>query len=225
MARAVAAACLATMLLGGGAAQAQDADSSGVSGWTLGVWTAVARDQLLKTRVGHLNDRDLYLVGLRARRQLASRSRVELAYTAELLPAVVSTGMPHYEPVPFPECPPSEPCLLTTNLDRQQMTRQTVYGAGIVPLGIELRFSALPRMALLLRGTAGLVAFTRPVPDPGEERLNYTLDVGAGAEVRLTQRVGLAAGYRMNHLSNGGRGPVNPGMDSRMVEIGLIFAR
>lgn len=215
--------CLAMMLLAG-RAQAQHADSSGVSGWTLGVWTAVARDQLLKTRVGHLNDRDLYLVGLRARRMLGVRSRVELAYTAELLPAVVSTGMPAYGQVDFPECAPSERCLLTADLN-QQMTRQTVYGAGIVPLGLELRFGAARRLALLLRGSAGLVAFTRPVPDPGEERLNFTLDAGAGAEVRLTQRVGFAAGYRMNHLSNGGRGPVNPGMDSRMLEIGLIFAR
>jgi hypothetical protein len=43
--------------------------------------------------------------------------------------------------------------------------------------------------------------------------------------VRLTPRVGIVVGYSLNHISNAGRGPVNPAMDSRVVELGLTFAR
>ncbi len=219
------AVCVAAMaiVLSTGTAGAQDPESITLARRTIGVWTAIARDQPLETRAGDTRDRDLYFVGVRARWQLLRSRRVELAYIADILPAVVSTGMPSYADVP-PSCPPSGPCVIPASI-RQEMTRQAVYGAGVAPAGLELRLNVTRFLAFLARGDAGLVYFPRPVPDPEGRRLNFLGEAAVAAEVRLAQRVWLTGGYRFNHISNGGSAPVNTGMDSRMLELGLTFVR
>jgi hypothetical protein len=203
---------------------AQDGQPAGRPPPTFTVWTAFAGNEGLKTRIGHTHDRDLFLLGLRARWLLSGSGPLEVAYTADLLPAVVSTGMPSYTfvNVPGPSCPPNQGCALPVITE---MTRKTVYGFGAAPVGGEVRFRATQQFALVLRGSAGGVYFSRPIPDPEERRFNFIFDVGAGAELRFSRRVGITAGYRLNHISNAGRGPVNPGMNSHMLELGLNFAK
>jgi hypothetical protein len=212
------------LLVGAIAVQAQDGQLAVRPAPTFAVWTAFAGNEPLKTRIGHTDDRDLFLLGLRARWLLSANGPFEVAYTADLLPAVVSTGMPSYTfvNVPGPSCPPNQVCGLPIITE---MTRKTVYGFGAVPLGGEVRYRATRPLALVLRGSAGGVYFSRPVPDPEERRLNFVFDVGAGAELRFSRRVAMTAGYRLNHISNAGRGPVNPGMNSHMLELGLDFAK
>ena len=203
---------------------AQDGQPAGRTPPTFAVWTAFAGNEPLNTRIGDTNDRDLFLIGLRARWLLSESGRVEVAYTADLLPAVVSTGMPSYTfaNVPGPMCPPNQTCPLPIITE---MTRNTVYGFGVAPVGGEVRFRATRPLAFVLRGSAGGVYFTRPIPDPEERRFNFIFDIGAGAELRFSRRVAMTAGYRLNHISNAGRGPVNPGMNSQMLELGLSFAK
>jgi len=106
-----------------------------------------------------------------------------------------------------------------------EMTPATAYGIGAVPLGYEMRVRAGKALAFAVRGSAGVVYFSRAVPDPAEPRLNFLLDVVAGTEVYFSPRFGFTAGYRLNHVSNAGTGPVNPGMNSQMLELGVIFSR
>lgn len=221
-----AAVCLggAASLLSGATARAQRPSTAPHSARTLAVWTALARDQPLKTRLRPTRDRDLYILGLSAHWPLRSAGRVTLAYTADLLPAVVTTNMPTaYTAVP-PPCPPQGPCIVPL-ASSQMVTRRTVYGAGAAPIGLELRLGVARPLALLVRGSAGVVYFARPVPDPAERQLNFTLDASAAAEVRVAPRLRLAVGYRFNHLSNAGRGQINPGMNSRMLELGVVLTR
>lgn len=211
------------IVFSGGAAGAQHSESITLPKRTMGVWTAIARDQPLETREGKTHDRDLYFVGVRVRWELIRSRRAELAYTANLLPAVLSTGMPSYADVPS-SCPPTGPCVVPLSI-QQKMTRQKVYGAGVTPTGLELRLNVTRFLALLGRGDAGLVYFSRPVPDPEGRRLNFLGEAAVLAELRIAQRVWLTGGYRLNHISNGGSAPVNTGMDSRMLELGLTFVR
>lgn len=205
------------------AIHAQDGQPSGRPLPTFAVWTAFAGNEPLSTRIGRTNDRDLFLIGLRARWLLSESGRVEVAYTADLLPAVVSTGMPSYTFVNVPGlCSPNQQCapaIIT------EMIRNTVYGFGVAPVGGELRFRATRPLAFVLRGSAGGVYFSQPIPDPEERRFNFIFDIGGGAELRFSRRVAMTAGYRLNHISNAGRGPVNPGMNSQMLEMGLNFAK
>jgi len=206
-------------------AHAQDGQPSGRPRPTLAVWTAFAGNEPLSTRVGDTHDRDLFLIGLRARWLLSGDGPFEVAYTADLLPAVVSTGMPSYTFVNVPpSCMPGQACTLPLVVVTE-MTRKTVYGFGVVPVGGEVRFRAARPLAFVLRGSAGGVYFSRPIPDPEERRFNFIFDIGAGAEFRFSQRVAVTAGYRLNHISNAGRGPVNPGMNSQMLELGVNFAK
>jgi hypothetical protein len=196
---------------------------------TVGMWMAVAHNAPLKTRLGPRNDRDLYMIGLRAAWAAPASRRLNLAYTIDLLPAVVSTGMPQYH---ITACdrrclgPGQHPVLLRTaygyELYDYVMERRTIYGIGIAPVGLEMRLSLVPRLALVASSSGGLVWFTDPIPDPGERRLNFTADARAGLELRITRQVGLAISYHFNHISNGGAGRVNPGMNSNMIEIGIV---
>jgi len=203
---------------------AQDRQPAGRPLPTFAVWTAFAGNERLSTRIGDTNDRDLFLVGVRARWLLSHIGRIEYAYTADLLPVVVSTGMPSYTfvNVPGPACPPNPECAVPIITE---MTRKTVYGVGAAPVGGEVRYRVTHPLALVLRGSAGGVYFSRPIPDPEERRFNFIFDIGAGAELRFSRRMAMTAGYRLNHISNAGRGPVNPGMNSQMLELGLSFAQ
>src|SRR5688500_20177125 len=89
--------------------RAQDRQPAGPPLPTFAVWTAFAGNERLSTRIGDTNDRDVFLVGVRARWLLSHFGRIEYAYTADLLPAVVSTGMPSCTSVnvPGPACPPN----------------------------------------------------------------------------------------------------------------------
>ena len=206
-------------------AHAQDGRLAGRPAPTFSVWTAFAGNERLNTRIGDTNDRDLFLIGVRARWLFSVSGRVEMAYTADLLPAVVSTGMPSYTFVNVPpSCLPNQACTLPLVVVTE-MTRKTVYGFGAAPVGGEVRFRATRPLALVLRGSAGGVYFSRPIPDPEERRFNFIFDIGTGAEWRFSRRVAMTAGYRLNHISNAGRGPVNPGLNSHMLELGLNLAK
>ena len=203
---------------------AQTSRGGAPEGRSVGVWSAVARDEPLRTRLGHTHDRDLYIVGVRAAWPLVGTNgkggRVWLDYTMDLLPAVVSTRIPSYSG-PVSSCAPDGGC--TRSVGELRTSWRTVYGAGIAPLGLALRVGVGGPLDVVLRGSAGIVYFTRRVPDPAEERLNYSADVGAALELRVASRLALSAGWRLDHLSNGGRGPVNPSMNSRMLEVGTTL--
>jgi hypothetical protein len=216
--RVVAPSC-ALLAVTGPAILAQPSHATpspgGESARTVGFWVAAAHNALLKTRVGHEHDRDLYVMGIRFAWAAPGPRRIRLAYTIDALPAVVSTDMPEYRPVP---CRPSE-CAGTTFA--VYMARHTVFGAGIAPVGLEAHLALTRRLGLVAAASGGLIWFTSPIPDPGERRLNFTGDARGGVEIDLARRIRLAIGYRFNHISNGGAGPINPGMNSHMLEIGF----
>ena len=215
------AICLAAILatIQAGIAIGQPTGPGARSAREFGFWTALALNQPLKTRLGHTHDRDLFIAGLRGRWLLHQQSLVEVSYTADVLPIVVSTAMPFYTEVGT-SCTPST----CTTLSTTKVSRKSVYGGGLVPLGFELRVGGGFPLKLVMRGSAGVVEFSRRVPDPGEQRLNFILDAGVAAEAQLTRRIGLGAGFRFDHISNAGTGAVNPGMNSRMLELGVFWS-
>jgi hypothetical protein len=186
---------------------------------TVTIWTATAHNQPLSTRLGERSDRGLLLVGMQKRWPLthSENGRIELAYTADLLPVVVSSAMPDYVTVvkvcgrwcTYEETMPTKP--------------QTVYGFGAAPVGFVARYRASSLVGVQLRASGGIVYFSRPVPDPVACKLNFTADVVLVADIRLARWLALESGLRFNHISNGGRSRVNPGMNSRMVELGLAL--
>ena len=72
-------------------------------------------------------------------------------------------------------------------------------------------------------GRYRVVYFTDRVISPEGERLNFTAEFGAGAQMTLTDRLGLRAGYSLFHVSNGDRGRRNPGLDTNMIYVAAVF--
>jgi hypothetical protein len=218
----------------GAAAGAQDTTFAGGASetrpprpTTVTVWTAGAHNQPIATRLGYRYERGLYLVGIQWRRTIAASAdeSFTLAQTMDLLPVVLSTGMPDYtvKRVRVP-CDPGLP-MQCKSPETVPLEPRTTYGFGIAPLGFLARWRIGSTLGLQLRASGGLVRFTSPVPDPLACNVNFLADASLLADLRVARHVSLVGGMRLNHISNGGRGKVNPGMDSRMIELGLSVTR
>lgn len=107
-------------------------------------------------------------------------------------------------------------------IDGADAYRESVYGAGIIPLRINLPFSAGPNHPFLT-SSAGVLYTNRNFPDYRGTRLNYTLELGAGYQFSAGERTLVQAGYNFHHLSNGNQGSENPGIDSHMFFVNLLF--
>jgi hypothetical protein len=185
---------------------------------TYALWTTSANRQPLATRFGSRHDRGLYLLGLQRSWALGPNSSTGTTwfYSVDLLPVVVSTGMPTY----FDQFGPCDERL--SCLERAIASElHTAYAFGAMPLGLIARVPTTRRLDLQFRMSGGAVYFSRPVPDPAGRRFNFVAEAGAGIDYRLAGDVALTGGMRINHISNGNTGHVNPGMNSLMAEIGL----
>jgi hypothetical protein len=100
-----------------------------------------------------------------------------------------------------------------------------VYGAGVVPVALELRGRLHRRFDLVVGGSLGFLFFTRNVPVPDARALNGTFDAGAGVRFALDERRRIIAGYRFHHLSNAWSARQNPGLDAQLFYAGCVVAR
>jgi hypothetical protein len=185
---------------------------------TYALWTTSATRQPLATRFGSRHDRGLYLLGLQRSWPLGPNPSGGMTwfYSVDLLPLVVSTGMPAY----FDQFGPCDERL--SCLERATTSElHTAYAFGAMPLGLIARVPTTRRLDLQFRMSGGAMYFSRPVPDPAGRRFNFVAEAGAGIEYRVGADVALTGGMRINHISNGNTGHVNPGMNSLMTEIGV----
>jgi hypothetical protein len=189
----------------------------------MAMWAAGAHNQPLSTRLGRRSDRGLFVLGIGKRRPIARSGNglVTLSYAADLLPLVISSGMPGYSATP---CPGSGGTALSTCVEIH-MQLHTAYAVGLIPLGFVARVQPATRLGLQLRASGGILYFSQPIPDPAERRLNFTGDAGGTVDLALTKQLALTLGVRWNHISNAGTGPVNPGMNSWLREVGIAVLR
>ncbi len=74
----------------------------------------------------------------------------------------------------------------------------------------------------VFRAGTGILVADREVP-PGATRLNFSLLVGFGLDIDLSERWQLAPEYRFHHVSNANTGPVNPGTNSHTLVLGITL--
>ena len=103
--------------------------------------------------------------------------------------------------------------------------RTTVWGAALVPFGLALDARLHSRFRLQAASGLGIAAFTRHVPSAAARQRNFIAQLEASALVRLDATRWLEAGVRWRHLSNGNTAWENPGLDSRLVVLGLRWQR
>ncbi|MBY0490922.1 MAG: acyloxyacyl hydrolase [Gemmatimonadaceae bacterium] len=95
-------------------------------------------------------------------------------------------------------------------------------GFGVAPLGIQLaRALGQPTVShtrAMLEMTGGGAHYTQIMPYGGDAtRTNYTFEARLMLEHRLHTRGAFAVGVGLHHISNGGFGKANPGINARML--------
>jgi hypothetical protein len=180
-----------------------------------GGWIAGVRNSAFRTRTGSPGHRDFFLASFRAAWVLGDEKRpVSGRYFVDVIPMAVSTGMPEYlwnnRCQPDTLCPGATPIL------------HNAYAFGITPLGWALAFNRGPA-SLTLEASGGGLWFSRRIPDPLAARFNFTASAGPTLELRMTSSEALRIGYLWHHTSNGGTGKVNPGMNSGILAVGMLW--
>ena len=165
------------------------------------------------------HDRELYIVGVGMRKVLhASANGFEVAYDLQFLPLIVSRGTAD-ENLRVALCRGNQYCG-TASVPSPWTTRAT--GIGILPLGFTALAPIAPRLRFQLRGAAGAVRLSKPVPVLEGHKFNFLAEASTTLELRVSSSISLTGGMVFNHISNGGTAAINPGMNSRMLEFGIV---
>lgn len=165
--------------------------------------------------------RDLVIVALGKQVHMLGTGRVELSWTPELIPLLVSSRTAS-DRMHVWECGPRRYC--GSSLDSEVFTVQA-YGAGFLPLGYTLGIRLTERARVRTRISGGAVLMSHPVPLAQGTNFNFMAEGATALEVRASRTLSLSAGLALNHISNGGLANINLGMDSRMLELGAVVAR
>lgn len=224
-ARAVAVALLgAATLLVPSRARAQDTTARGAREVTVRVAeiTGARSCPCKASGLAVPQGRGLYMVAIGARWRIAGseRGRASLEYVGELLPAIVSRGTAD-DDLTFKPCGLG----LCGTLRSPDPWHMQAAGAGFLPVGFAGRVRVAPGIQVELRAAGGMAVLSRPVPLAQAGRFNFIAEVSPTAEVRMTHRVAATVGLVLNHISNGGTAELNPGMNSRMLELGVAYRR
>lgn len=163
-----------------------------------GIWAGGSPDS--SDFIGKTRDRSLVLVGLRYGRVLRAWESVSLQYTFDILPAAF---------------------VFESNGTRSGDS--TIYGAGLSPLGFKLNFGQQSWIKPFVAASVGFLYFEDEVPVPRSSRLNFTPELGFGAQFFLAPKRAVTFGYKFHHISNGGIERRNPGMDSHVIYAGFSF--
>ena len=150
--------------------------------------------------VGNVENRHMLLVGLRYGRVLGAWDWVTLEYTLDIFPAAVM-----FEP------------------DDVRPGSSTIYGAGLSPLGLKLRFAQQSRIKPFLAASVGFIYSQHDIPLPDTSRFNFTPEIGFGLDFFITPKTALTIGYKFHHISNAGISSRNPGLNSHVIYGGFSF--
>lgn len=176
-----------------------------------GIWGGLSFDA--PTWIGKTPDARFGNIGLRYGRVLAANDKLAFSWTIDVVPvAVLSVNR-------FTIVPTGSGSFTV------QRSRDRTYAAGLSPIGLKLNFRRLQTLQPFASGTAGFLYFSKDVPVAGAARFNFTFDFGGGIDIVRDSRRAITVGYKYQHISNGDRSPVNPGVDVQMIYVGYSIRR
>lgn len=181
-------------------------------GWNeFGVWGGISFHA--PTLIGKTPAAMFGNIGLRYGRVLAASNTVAFEYTIDAVP-VASLWTKKFTLVP------TSPGVFSV-----KETRESVYAAGLSPIGFKLNFRRQKQVQVFASSTGGFLYFQDQVPVSGAARFNFTYDFSGGVQLVNTNRRSFLLGYKYQHISNGFTSPINPGVDVQMVFAGFSIFR
>lgn len=143
-------------------------------------------------------DRKFFLAAFRYGRTLAANDTLALQYTLDAIPVAIATGVIVSR---------------TTVGGVTTFQRDTAYGAGVSPLGLQLDFANGSRIHPFTHVNAGFLGFTKEVPIEDSGKFAFTLEGGGGLRIFTSERRAVSIGVRFHHISNGDRSGSNRGLN------------
>jgi hypothetical protein len=148
------------------------------------------------------NDRKFFVAAFRYGRTLYANDSVALQYTLDAIPIAVATGNIVSSTTVGP---------VTT------FRRETAYGAGVTPLGLQLDFANGSRVHPFIHVNGGLLFFNDSVPLPDAGSLALVGETGGGVRIFTSARRAVTLGVRFHHISNGDRSGSNRGLNQFVI--------
>lgn len=174
---------------------------------------------------GSIVDRSLSSLVVEWQQPFLGGERRGVAWAPALHPALSMSRVPTTDALIYYDCASA----LAPQPDREVgCTAKWSDAAQARALALEpLAFRLWQRVGpveLSLRPGIGVTHFARAVPIPEGRRVNALLRLDGGAAVPISTRDRLHLQFGWWHVSNAGRGALNPGVDALQLQLGLSHA-
>ena len=153
-------------------------------------------------------DRKLFLAAFRYGRTLAANKTLALQWTIDAVPVAVATGTIVNRTVN-----------VVTGV--QTFQRETAYGAGITPIGLQLDFANGSKVHPFAHVNGGFLYFNKSMPIEDSGQFQFVGEAGGGVRIFTSERRAVSIGVRFHHISNGDRQGSNRGLNQFVIYAGF----
>lgn len=151
-------------------------------------------------------DRKFVIAAFRYGRTLAANDSLALQYTLDAVPLALATGTIVSR---------------TTVGGVTTFRRETAYGGGVTPLGLQLDFANGSKVHPFAHVNGGLLWFNKSVPIEDAGKLALVGEAGGGIRIFTSERRAVSLGVRFHHISNGDRAGSNRGLNQFVIYAGF----
>lgn len=152
-------------------------------------------------------DRKFFIAALRYGRTLAANNSLALQYTLDVVPVAVATG--------------TIVTRITGPTGVQTFERETAFGAGFTPLGLQLDFANGSKVHPYAHVNGGFLYFNKSVPIEDAGQFAWVGEAGGGLRIFTSERRAVNLGVRFHHISNGDRQGSNRGLNQFVIYAGF----
>ena len=158
-------------------------------------------------REDEAEDRKFFIAAFRYGRTLAANNSLALQYTIDAVPVAIATGTIVSR---------------TTSLTGiETFQRETAYGAGLTPIGLQLDFANGAKVHPFVHVNGGFLYFSKEVPIEDSGQFAFVGEAGGGVRVFTSERRAVNIGVRFHHISNGDRSGSNRGLNQFVIYAGF----
>ena len=152
-------------------------------------------------------DRKFFIAALHYGRTLAANHSLALQYQFDVVPVALATGTIVSRT--------TSPTGVTT------FRRETAYGAGFTPLGLQLDFANGSKVHPFVHVNGGLLYFNKSVPIEDSGQFAFVGEAGGGVRIFTSERRAVNIGVRFHHISNGDTSGSNRGLNQFVIYAGF----
>jgi len=158
-------------------------------------------------REDEAEDRKFFIAALRYGRTLAANNSVALQYTIDAVPVAVATGVIVSR--------------TTSPTGVDTFRRETAYGAGLTPIGLQLDFANGSKIHPFVHVNGGFLYFNKEVPIEDSGHFAFVGEAGGGVRIFTSERRAVNIGVRFHHISNGDTSGSNRGLNQFVIYAGF----